>query len=212
MNKKKIWTIVVLVVAVLVVVGIVVVGKKVAKAPEVSSVNSTASVGTSTVEQATSTASSSAPVVAMPVAQKNYTGASFSLSYPGSWNVSSTPFFSINDFGGKYQSGWVIPMGGAEIDVVTTTVYSSVSEIMTTELMNAVNLATSTVTVNNIACNQAAYQYSHAPGLVSQDVSIYCLRGSELWKIYFSRRVGDSAAQVHVADFNGVLESMKFLP
>ena len=89
---------------------------------------------------------------------------------------------------------------------------NAVSEIMTTELMNAVNLATSTVTVNNIACNQAAYQYSHAPGLVSQDVSIYCLRGSELWKIYFSRRVGDSAAQVHVADFNGVLESMKFLP
>ncbi len=212
MNKKKIFAVVVLVVIVLVVAVVTVLEKKVAKAPEVSNVSSTASVGTSTVEQATSTASSSAPAVAAPAAQKNYTGVSFSLSYPSSWNVSSTPFFSINDFGGKYQSGWVIPMGGAEIDVVTTTVYSSVGEIMTTELMNAANLATSTVTVDNIACKQAAYQYSHAPGLVSQDISIYCLRGSELWKIYFSRRVGDTMAQVHVADFNGVLGSMKFLP
>jgi hypothetical protein len=201
MNKNKIWAVVILVVVVLVVVGIVVVDRKVAKAPEVS--GSTAPTGTSVAGQTSSTA---------PVVQENYTGGSFSLSYPSSWSVSSTRFFSINTFGGKYQNGWMIPMGGAEIDVVTTTVYSSVKEIMTTELMSAANLAKSTVIADGITCDEATYQHSYTPGVVAQNVSVYCLRGSELWKIYFAYRSGDPAAQAHVSDFNGVLGSMKFLP
>jgi hypothetical protein len=118
----------------------------------------------------------------------------------------------MTDFGGKYENGWMIPMGGSEIDVVTTTVYSSIKEIMTTELMSAVGLQTSAVTVDSVACKKAAYQDNYAPGVASQDISIYCLRGSELWKIYLSYHSGDPAAQTHNTVFDEVLSSMKFLP
>ena len=215
MNKKNAWIVVlVVVVVVLVVIGIVAIDKNVAKAPVVSGVGTTAPLGTSTVGQTTSTASSS-PLTVTPstsTAQKSYVAASFSLDYPGSWVASTTSFFSLNNFGGKYQNGGMIPVGGAEIDVVTTTVYSSVSEIMTTELMSATNVATSTVTLDNIVCKKAVYDNSYATGFPSDDTSIYCLRGSELWKIYFSYHAGDPAAQEYVSDFSMVLNSIKFLP
>jgi hypothetical protein len=208
MNKKNILAVVVVVVVVVlaIVAGVVLINRKVAKAPEISSGTTAIQTSTSTVEQATSTAVSSSSA---PVASKKYVGGTFSLSYPGSWIVSSTSPFSMDDFGGKYQNG-MIPMGGAEIDVVTTTVYSSLSEIMTTELMSAVNLTQSTVTIDGVSCKKALYRDTYAAGVNSQDISVYCLHGSKLWKIYFSYHDGDPAAQAHINDFNGVLSSMTF--
>jgi hypothetical protein len=206
MNKKNVWLIVIVVVLIVVVVGLVMWGNKVAKAP----------TSTNMAEQGASVASSSA---AVPVATSTagatlvpYAGSSFSLSYPDSWTVSPASFFSLTNFAGKYEADATIPMGGAEIDVVTTTVYSSVNEIMTTELMSANNVATSTVTIDNVPCQKASYQDKYSSGVGSQDISLYCLSGTESWKIYFSYRAGDSAAQTHIADFNTVLNSMKLIP
>ena len=200
MNKKNTWVIVVVVVVlVLVVAGIVLWGNKVAKAP----------TGGSTASSSLTTpgVSSTAGTVL-----ESYTGPSLSLSYPNSWAVSSTAFFSMTNFGGKYDAAATIPMGGAEIDVVTTTVYSSVNEIMTTELMSAKSVTRSTVTIDNVLCQKASFQDTYSSGVASQDVSLYCLRGTELWKIYFSYRAGDPAAQAHIADFDSVMSSMKLLP
>lgn len=120
--------------------------------------------------------------------------------------------FSMTNFNGQYVSGDVVPMGGAEIDVVTTTNYGDLKNIMTTELMGAADLATSTVAVDNVACDEARYGESYSDETLSGNIAVYCERGIKLWKIYLSYRESDPAAAVHVADFNGVLSSMKFLP
>lgn len=213
MNKKGIWIVVIVIAVLAVVAGILVWNHKVAKAPEVSS--TTTPMSTSTVQQATSTASSSGGLTvtfSTSTTWGKYSGSSFSLSYPDSWTISPSPFFSMTNFAGKYEADATIPVGGAEIDIVTSTLYSSVNEVMTTELMSAIKVTTSTVTIDNVTCQKASYQNTYGSGIASQDISFYCLRGTELWKIYLSYRAGDPAAQMHISDFNGVLNSIKFLP
>ena len=104
-------------------------------------------------------------------------------------------------------------MGGAEIDIATATIYSPVQDTITTELMSATNIATSTLKLSNIACQKAVYQNTYAPGIPSQDTSIYCSRrtenGTDLWKIYFSYRAGDTTGAAHTAEFNDILGSMQ---
>jgi hypothetical protein len=118
---------------------------------------------------------------------------------------------SIDTFNSQYDQSGAIPMGGAEIDVATTTL-GRLSDIMATELLSATNVKKSTATVDKIACTEAHYQNTYVPGIASENIAVYCPRSAELWKIYLSYRAGDQTANQHVADFNGVLSSMKFLP
>jgi hypothetical protein len=140
-----------------------------------------------------------------------YKGKSFSFNYPASWAIFSLAPFSIDTFGGKYENGGVIPAGGAEIDIVTTTASGLVQDIIDTELMYAKNLTASTVSVDGVSCKKEVYEADYAPSASSKDVALYCSRGSELWKIYLSYGASDSAEQTHLSDLNGILSSMKLL-
>ncbi len=217
MNKKKsIITVVVL--TILVVIAVVAwVDIKSAKAPEVPG---GASVNTSTVAVASSsapstgsstgvTASSSAPSLTI---QKFYGNGSFSFSYPTAWVIETYAPFSMNNFKSKYASGGIIPEGGAVIQVVTSTSYGPLQDIMTTQLMSSTNVVTSTVVVGGVTCAKANYQNTYPGGIASRDISIYCKRGTSLWEIFLSYRAVDPAGLAHVSDFNSVLASMKFLP
>jgi hypothetical protein len=201
MKKKHIIAIVLTVIVVLIVLVVVVgLGKKVAKAPEVQS------VGVST-----STTAPGLTVVISTSTPKNYIGSSFSFNYPGSWNISSAMPLFMTNFNGKYKANGVIPAGGIQLGVVTTTAYGPVRDIIATELMSATHLTTSTVMVDNVSCEKETYQVNYAPGAIAQNISLYCSRGTELWKIYFSYPANDPTEQSDISDLNGILGSMKLL-
>ena len=159
--------------------------------------------------KASSTSGSGATISVL----KFYQGNSFSFNYPEDWTIFNPAPFSINNFKGAYVNGSVIPMGGAEIDVATTTLYSGrIDDIMGTELLSATNVVKSNVTVQGISCVEARYNNTYTPSVASRNIAVYCLRGVGLWKIYLSYRAGDSAATSHIANLNSVLASFKFLP
>lgn len=205
MNKKKLTGIIVLVaVIIIVIVAAVWIGAKTAKAPEMTS-----SVVSSTGAAVSTTSSSGEMSVTI---KPFYGNGSFSFNYPTSWSISSYSPFAMTTFDGKYVDGDLIPEGGAEIDVVTTTVYGNLQSIMTTELMSATNVATSAVSIDDVPCAKTTYDNSYTPNIASKDTAIYCQQGSELWKIYLSYRADDANASTHVADLNSILQSMKLLP
>lgn len=207
MNKKN-WIIAIVVVIVIIIVALIV-GRSTntAKAPE----NSSSTVAASTTKPiSSSTANSSSS--GLTITQTGFYGnKDYSFNYPTNWTISTYSPFSMTNFKGKYQNGGIIPPGGAEIDVVTTTISGSLKDIMTTELMSATNLTTTNITVNHVACSEATYQNTYNSSLASKDVAVYCQRGTEVWKIYLSYRADDSTAAAHITDFNSVLASMKLL-
>lgn len=216
MGKKHIW---ITVVIVLVVIGVIVAvefaDRKVAHAPIISSESASSTemaLSSGTASTTTAATSGLSVVFSTSTTQKHYAGPSFSLNYPSTWVASPSPFFSLDSFGGNYAADGMIPPGGAEIDIVTTTVSTSDDAVMATELMSATNLATSTVTVDDKTCQKAVYDDTYGADKPSNNISIYCLLGNELWKIYFSYHAGDPAAQQHQADFADVLRSLVLLP
>jgi len=219
MNKKKLTVIIVLAVVAIVILGVVAFSHK-AKAPEVATALTPTGTAlqvvasTSITALASSTGSSSLSIVVSTSTLESYANKSFSFKYPGAWTIAQySPFFMTN-FNGQYQAGVIIPKGGAIISVVTTTVESGfLQSIIDTQLMNAINVTTTTLTVDGITCPAAAYEANYAAEAISKDVNVYCLRGTELWEVYLSYEASDTATAMaaHVADFNGVLGSMKFL-
>lgn len=220
MNKKK-WIVIVGAVIVIAVILAVIAywpHGNVAKAPTLSG---TGSSGTANVAAPTGTAGNVSSSTAIKIASssnsgpsisvtRRYVGGSFEFSYPVSWTVFTTPPFTVTNFGGQFTSANLVPMGGLEIQVVTTTVYNSnPAGIMKAELTGATNLATSTVTVDNISCSSNSFA---APNIQGESTAVYCERGTELWKIYLTYRTGDPSASADVAAFNSMLSSMKFLP
>jgi hypothetical protein len=178
---------------------------------------STAATGTATSARPTQASSGVTPRAGGGAAsvtfQKFYQGASFSFSYPEDWTIFNPAPFSINNFKGAYDASGAIPMGGAEIDVATTTAPGlGVNDIMSTELSSAANVVRSTVAVQGISCLEVRYENTFGTGIGSRNIAVYCLRGIGLWKIYLSYRADDPAAANHVAVLNNVLASFKFLP
>jgi hypothetical protein len=224
MHNKKTVVMVAVVVVVVVLVAFFAVerlsGRNVAHAPELSAISGGGvATGTTTSPEASSSgspavsaATSSAKSPITVSMEKIYAGSSFSFSYPESWSVLRVRPFSMTNFNGQYVSGDVVPPGGAEIDIVTTTNYGDLKNIMATELMGAADPATSTVTVDNVACDEARYGESYSDGTLSGNIAVYCERGTDLWKMYLSYRKSDPSLAAHVSDFNDVLGSMKFLP
>lgn len=224
MNKKNL---IIIIAAAVVVVGVVVVfdrwHARIAQAPEGWGAANNSGTPSGAVTQATGTQPSSAGASstgprATVTFNRFYEGDSFSFSYPVAWSIYNTSPFSIDNFSGKYDAVGAVPAGGAEIDVVTTTLYSTVRNIMTTELTGATNVSTNTIAVSGVSCTEARYNTTYPGNIASKNVAVYCARSSassaypELWKIYLSYRAGDSAASAHTADFSTILSSMKFLP
>jgi hypothetical protein len=221
MKTKHVVLIGAIIVVVVAIVGAVWWNGDVAKAPDVSSLSDAIGIATSTgtspnaVTTSTparpSSTSNGSTTVSISI-QKSYGNSSFTLNYPDAWSVTMIKPFSIDTFNGKYDNGGVIPAGGAVIDIATTTVYGSLQTIIDTETMSATSVATSTQMVNAVKCVKVSYQDEYAPGFTSQNTSLYCQKGTELWKIYFSYRANDPAAAAHISDFNKIIASLKFLP
>ena len=212
MDKKTLGWIIGIVV-VIIVVAVIWWGAKPAKAPEVASSTSVAT-GTGaiagTAPSSVAVTASGTPGVTVTMGGV-YSGNSYSFKYPFAWTIESYWPFAMTTFGGKYVNNDIIPPGGAEIDIATTTVYGNLKVIMQTELMAAKNVLTSAVTVDGTSCAEANYDNTYGGGIALKDTAVYCARGNELWKFYLSYRADDPAGNTHVADFNSVLASMKLL-
>jgi hypothetical protein len=213
MNKNKLITLIILTVVVVVIVGVIGFGYR-AKAPEVTTGGISANAtGPLTITASSTSGSGSISMVLSTSTQKSYGNESFSFDYPPSWSIVTYSPFSMTNFGGNYLKGGIIPIGGAQIYITTTTVESGfLPSIISTQLMNAMNMTTTTLMVDGVACPAAAYEAAYAPGVVSKNVSVYCPRGTEVWEVYLSYEASDTDMAARVADFNSVLASMKFLP
>ena len=123
MKRKNL--IIIIVAAVVVVLVAVIADRwyaKVAQAPEGwGAADNVAQSGTTAGAAPSSSGASPSGPRATVTFQKFYSGDSFSFSYPTAWSVYNTSPFSINNFNGKYDASGAVPAGGAEIDVVTTT-------------------------------------------------------------------------------------------
>lgn len=164
-------------------------------------------IATTTVPSSSSTP----PEVSISI-QRSYAGASFSFSYPVSWGIFTEAPFSLINFDEQNFANGVLPPGGAEVNIATTTVYGNLDAITATELMGVSDLSTSTVAVDGTSCMEARYHETYAGGVQMANMALYCDRGTELWKIYLAYRAGDQAAAAHLADFESMLHSMRLSP
>jgi hypothetical protein len=207
MSKKTTLIVVAIIAVVIVIVAVVGLNQNVAKAPEVGSTGAS----TSTTQQATSstTATSTMTVTISTSTPKTYSNGSFSFTYPGAWTIYSANPLLLANFNAQSANSVAIPAGGVQLTLVTTTISGNLDAIMAAELANATHLTTAAVTVNGVACAKATYQVNYAPGATVQNVSLYCSRGTELWKIYLSYPANDSAASMDNSEFNAIVSSMK---
>src|ERR1700722_8486937 len=179
MNKKTTSIIVAVIVIAVIIVAVIGFNNR-AKAPEVSGTNNsttTAQQASSTAITSTTTATSTMTVTLSTSTPKTYSGSSFSFTYPGPWYIITPSPLVMTNFGIQYEAGGVIPPGGVQLTVVTTTISGNLDAIMATELANATQLTTTPVTVNGVACAKATYQVNYAPGATVQNVSVYCSHG-----------------------------------
>ena len=82
----------------------------------------------------------------------------------------------MTDFNGQFKSDGVIPKGGAQFSVVTTTISGNLNAIMATELMSAFDLKTSAIPVAGLVCAEANYQADYALGPLRK-ISPYIVPG-----------------------------------
>jgi len=214
MEKKRGIIIVILIVIVIIAVVAVLEAKKgsvatPAPVPEIST--TTVPSSSSTPRAAEASSSPANPGISISV-QHSYAGASFSLNYPASWNVFTVAPFSLINFNEQNFANGVLPPGGAEVNIATTTVYGNFDAITATELMGVSDLSTSTVAVDGTSCMEARYHETYAGGVQMANTALYCDRGTELWKIYLAYRADDQAAAAHLADFESMLHSMRLSP
>ena len=210
--KKSNRSFLIVLAVVIVIVAIGIFASRRSPAPAVPS-SAPAATGTAASSgAATGTASSSEKPGATITFDRFYQGSSFTFSYPPSWSVLAAAPFAMTNFNGQYGPNNTIPAGGAEIDVVTTTVYGNLQGIMDTELMGAQNLVTSLVTVGGVSCREARYDTSHSGSPTTATVALYCPRNTELWKIYLAYRANDPSSTALLSDFHEVLTTIKFIP
>jgi len=210
MKKQNLITLVIAIIAVAAIVFIV--SQQNSGAPQTSSQPANpAPTGTiSTANPSSSGTPASAPA---PAGYLTYVGPSFSFNYPSSWKSVRAVPLAMDNYNGAYTDAGNVPANGINFYVATTTIYggsvsaSAIPSIIQIELTGMTGLATSTAVIDGLTCTEA-----RATAGTARNISYYCLRGQELWKIYFFYRASDSEGSANLAAYNALLASFKFLP
>ena len=205
MKSKKTIALVILVAA-LVVLGVIYWPKE-GKAPEAPAgqVPESAS-GTPGVQVGVSASSSGGVTVTNTIGWHTYDSAQYKMSfaYPPDWQLGAEAPIMLGNFGFKYVNQEIIPVGGAEIDMVGTVAPGSLSDIVNTEIDKASITSSGTVAAAGGKCEEYFYGGSYAPGYPSKNIAVYC-PGPELLKIYLSYRASDPKGPSYVSIFNQIL-------
>jgi hypothetical protein len=200
MNKR-----IALIVAVIAVVVIAIFALQPTKEKPVTTVSTNdSSTATSTGISATvtpvgSSSGSSSPTVTITTnpasttpSWQTYSGVKdFTLSIPPHWSLAPALPISIDNFNHTYVSGGAVPLGGAEIDVTTTTIGTTIENFAAGQLSSAKNIVTSNISVGGILCSEYSYTNTYNSTLNSKNIAVYCERGTKLYEFYLSYRADD---------------------
>lgn len=137
-----------------------------------------------------------------------------SLAVPSGFRADQDPLsmggpLSIDNFGGAYGQGGVIPSGGAAIDATVMPLPSGPLKdyISGKELGGALIQGTSTATVSGISCQEVKYLDVYTPALSYDNDAVYCPSGASLYKFFLSYNDGDPNSSVYEAAFQRVVNS-----
>ncbi len=151
-------------------------------------------------------------VTSVSPAKRSFQNSSYSFSYPANWTIGASLPTSLNNFGAPTWQGGNLPRGGSEIAIATTSLYGSLSEMVSYDFRSMTNVTTNTVAVSGISCTVARGKLIDNSDIAEQEETIYCPRNHEVWKLYFSYRMDDPDSAAHASVFKDLLASLKFLP
>ena len=177
-------------------------------------------IPTSTVAVPTSTVSStiivartgSSTLTETFTSWRSYSSASDSVTfeYPLTWSMATTNPIEIDNFNHAYLSGGINPPGGAEIDMVPTTFYNSLSQFIAGDLVTATATSSVTIAVGNRECTEVFYDDSYGPGANSKNVAVYCPQGTSMFKIYLAYWANDPNGSQYLTILKQMLSTMEF--
>ena len=213
MNTKRIWIVGILVVVVIV-LGVMYWPRE-SRAPEAPQGPAVASGTPAGGAPATSSASSTSPggaTVTTTLGWKYYRSDAYGISvnYPQDWLIGSVNPIILDNFNNKYTADGIIPLGGAEVDIVGTTLHGSLDNIINTEVPAATVASTSTLNAAGVTCRELFYGAHFSGGQTSKNIAVYC-PGKTLLKIFLSYRAEDPKGASFVATFKQILGTIDFV-
>ncbi len=134
------------------------------------------------------------------------------VQYPPGWSLGPNTPISMDNFNHQYEGGSIIPMGGAEIDVVSTHYSGKLGDLIKTQTMGDAIGATSAVAAGGVSCTEVVYSASYAPGYPSSNVAVYCPDAANglLYEIFLSYRAGDAKSSQNLATLAQFLARVQF--
>ena len=96
---------------------------------------------------------------------------------------------NLTTFGGRYESGGILPEGGAEIDITSLPAPQSVADYIRAEIGGAPELQETQLGIRIDYAEQVAPQLSY------RTVAVYVPRGSVLYKFYLTFESTNPAAE-----------------
>jgi hypothetical protein len=124
------------------------------------------------------------------------------------WNAQVTEAggpISINNFGGKYSSGGILPPDGAEIEITRgEQPRGSLGDLVRQETDSATGLAMKEMSVGGGDAIRVAYQEAFGSSVQYANVAYYMVRNGKLYKFYLSHHAGDPKS----ADFTKAFDQL----
>jgi hypothetical protein len=116
----------------------------------------------------------------------------------------------LNNFGSQYDHGGLVPPGGAEITITSSSLPQvPLSQFISTEFQGATITSTAPTTVSGMSCTEVSYTDSYGPNLNYSEIAVYCPSTTALSKFYLFYRSGDAGANQFLGTFQQVLNTVQ---
>lgn len=130
---------------------------------------------------------------ARPFAGESVESRGARVQVPDGWSanaelIAASGPINLTTFGGKYESGGLLPEGGAEIDITSVPAPQSVADYVRAEIGGSPVLEEAAGGI------RTSYVEEVAPGLSYQTVALYVPRGPVLYKFYLTFEAGNARA------------------
>jgi hypothetical protein len=135
---------------------------------------------------------------------------------PTGWQWNQVPValggpLALNNFGGAYDRGGILPPGGAEIDLTRVDLPATpLREFIDRELAGATVESMGEIGVGGSPGMRVIWTDSFAPDLRYENVAVYVVRGQNLFKCYLSYHADDPAAPQFLGAFQQVVTLAQF--
>jgi hypothetical protein len=118
---------------------------------------------------------------------------------------------SLNNFANQYDSGGIIPPGGAEMEITSLPLPPPpLSDFIANNLYGTNVTSSSSVLLAGISCTEDTYTYALGPVLTYNNIGVYCPSGNSLYTIYLSYRLNDPMGNQFITSFQALLNAVQF--